>query len=344
MATSPATLAYGWRDFQFNADQSNPVLKILNLPALIFVFVFTICALPVAAQTKAIAITIDDLPYATLGPTHSDVAEARANIDKILETLKAHHVPVVAFVNEQKLQVDGQMDARVALLEQWLNAGVELGNHTYSHLDLNKNPETVCEDDLIKGEVVTQRLMKEHGKAERYFRHPFLRTGATIEQKHQFDAFLKSRGYIVAPVTIENLDWAFNGAYRQALKDGDRNAVAKIPNAYLAQTEADIGYYEKVADTLFGRPIAYVMLMHSDELNAMMLDKVLAKFEAHGYKFITLEEALKDPAYQTNDDYAEPTGAWENRWAKTLGKTQELKGSPEAPKWMWDLYNKASGQ
>jgi peptidoglycan/xylan/chitin deacetylase (PgdA/CDA1 family) len=233
----------------------------------------------------------------------------------------------------------------VALLEQWLDAGVELGNHTYSHIDLNKNPEPACEDDLIKGEVVTQRLMKEHGLTERYFRHPFLRTGATPEQKHQFDDFLKSRGYIVAPVTLEDLDWAYNTAYRQALKDGDRNEAKGVLDAFLTQVETDINYYEKMTQTLFGHPIAHVMLMHSDELNALMLDKVLAKFEAHGYKFITLEEALKDPAYQTADDYAGPYGSpWEHRWAKTLGKDQDLKGSPDTPKWVWDLYNKASMQ
>jgi hypothetical protein len=72
---------------------------------------------------------------------------------------------------------------------------------------------------------------------------------------------------------------------------------------------------------------------------------VLTKFEAHGYKFITLEEALKDPAYQTADDYAGPYGSpWEHRWAKTLGKEQDLKGAPDTPKWVWDLYNKAGGK
>jgi peptidoglycan/xylan/chitin deacetylase (PgdA/CDA1 family) len=308
-------------------------------------FALLLCSLPASAQSKTIAITIDDLPYATLGPSLSDVAEARENIGKILDTLKAHHVPVVAFVNEQKLQVDGQLDARVALLEQWLDAGVELGNHTYSHIDLNKNPEPVCEDDLIKGEVVTQRLMKEHGKTERYFRHPFLRTGATLEQKHQFDAFLKSRGYIVAPVTLEDLDWAYNSAYRQAIKDGDRDEAKRVLDAFLTQVETDINYYEKMTHALFGRDIAHVMLMHSDELNALQLDKVLAKFEAHGYKFVTLEEALKDPAYLTPDNYAGPFGSpWEHRWAMAFGKEQDLKGSPDTPKWVWDLYNKAGGK
>ncbi|HVZ17775.1 MAG TPA: polysaccharide deacetylase family protein, partial [Terriglobales bacterium] len=135
-----------------------------------------ICAfwVPLLGQTKTVAITFDDLPYATLGPSLADVYEARLNIRSILDTLKAHHVPVVAFVNERKLQVNDQMDMRIGLLEQWLDGGVELGNHTYSHANLNKTPLPEFEDEVIKGEVITSRLMKERGKTERYFRHPFL--------------------------------------------------------------------------------------------------------------------------------------------------------------------------
>jgi len=295
-------------------------------------------------QTKSIAITIDDLPYASLGPSLSDVYEARQNIRSILDTLRAHHVPAVAFVNEQKLMVNDQLDMRVGLLEQWLDGGVELGNHTYSHPNLNKTPLPEFEDEVVKGEVITRRLMKERGKDERYFRHPFLMTGDTLEHKHEFEAFLKSRGYIVAPVTMENLDWAFNSAYRQAIKDDESGTARKVLDAYLAQTDIDLDYYEKMTQTLFGHPIAHVMLMHSNQVNGMVLDQVLAKFEARGYKFITLEEALKDPAYQTADNYAGPYGyPWEHRWALTLGKDQDLKGAPDPPKWVWELYKKASG-
>jgi len=312
--------------------------------ALFIIVAFTAISLPLTAQNKTVAITIDDLPYSTLGAKVSDVNEAGKDIRSILDTLKAHHVPVVAFVNEQKLMVDNQLDVRVGLLQQWMDGGVELGNHTYSHADLNKTPLPQFEDEVIEGEVITRRLMKERGQQERYFRHPFLRTGDTLEKKHDFEAFLKSRGYIVAPVTLENLDWAFNAAYLQALKDKDRDTANTILDAYLAQMDVDFDYYEKMTQTLFGHPIAHVMLMHSNRINALMLDKVLAKFEARGYRFVTLDEALKDPAYQTADNYVGPYGyPWQHRWALTLGKDQDLKGAPDPPKWVWDLYKKASG-
>lgn len=304
---------------------------------LCFVFSCTFCF----AQTKSVAITIDDLPYSGLGPRVSDVKQAHQDIAKILATLKAHNVPVVGFVNEIYLNVDGQRDMRVALLKQWLDGGVELGNHTYSHVNINQVPESQAEDEVIKGEVVTQQLMKEHKEQERYFRHPFLRTGATLEQKHQFEAFLKSRGYTVAPVTIENLDWAFDAARHEALKEGDQEAAQKLLDGYLQQTESSIAYYEKLTNALFGHNIPYIMLMHSNQLNALMLDKVLSIFEEHGYKFVTVEEALKDPTYQTPDNYAGDDGKiWQDRWALSMGKYPNV-GPRESPKWMWDLYDKS---
>jgi len=293
------------------------------------------------AQTKSVAITIDDLPYSGLGQKASDVKQAHQDIAKILATLKAHNVPVVGFVNEIYLNVDGQRDMRVALLKQWLDGGVELGNHTFSHVNINKVPEWQAEDEVVKGEVITQTLMKEHGKQERYFRHPYLRTGATLDQKHQFEAFLKSRGYTVVPVTTENLDWAFDTARHEALKEGDQQAVQKVVDGYLAQTAASLEYYEKLTNAVFGRNIPYIMLMHSSQLNALMLDKVLSIFEEHGYKFVTVEEALKDPAYQTPDNYAGDDGKiWQDRWALSLGKNPNV-GPRESPTWMWDLYDKA---
>lgn len=294
------------------------------------------------AQTKSVAITIDDLPYSGLGSKPGDVKQAREDIAKILATLKSHQVPVVGFVNEIYLNVDGQRDMRVALLQQWLDGGAELGNHTYSHVNINQVPEAHAEDEVVEGEVITQRLMKENGKQERYFRHPFLRTGATLDQKQQFEAFLKSRGYTVAPVTAENLDWAFDTARRVALKEGDHATAERILDAYLAQTESSLEYYEKLTQALFGRNIPFIMLMHSNQLNALMLDKVLAEFEARGYKFVSVEEALKDPAYQTTDTYAGNEGKiWQDRWAFSLGKNLGMK-APESPQWMWDLYKKAS--
>ncbi len=311
-------------------------MKSLLLALLLF-------PLSLFAQTKTIALTFDDLPYAGLSDQVESVIQARRDIRSITDVLKQHHAPAVAFVNEIKLQVPDQIDMRVGLLDLWLDAGVLLGNHTYSHLDLNKNPEAKCEDEVIRGEVVSRRLTKARGLDYKYFRHPFLRTGANLDQKNAFEAFLKSRGYVVAPVTNENLDWLFNTVYQQALKDDDHDLANRVLAAYLVHTDVELDYYEKMVQMEFGRNIAHIMLLHANRLNGIMLDQVLAKFEARGYRFITVDEALKDPAYQTADNYTGVYGyPWPHRWAITLGKDPDFKNAPDPPKWVQDLYDKAT--
>jgi len=87
-------------------------------------------------------------------------------------------VPAIGFVNERKLQPGGSVDPRrVALLQQWLDAGLELGNHTFSHTDLHRASVQVFQRDVLEGEKVTRRLLAAKGNTPRYFRHPFLHTG-----------------------------------------------------------------------------------------------------------------------------------------------------------------------
>src|SRR5689334_16114350 len=89
-------------------------------------------ALPCAAAD--IAITFDDLPAQRM-------AHAQSLTPALLAQLTKRHLPVVAFVNGEKLLTDGKVDpARVALLDRWMDAGVELGNHTYSHRSLHRIP------------------------------------------------------------------------------------------------------------------------------------------------------------------------------------------------------------
>jgi len=129
------------------------------------------------APSRQVAITFDDLPIA--GVLRRDDAASRELTTKLLRAIGEHKVPVVGFVNEDKLLArDGSQNTeRVALLRRWLDGGLELGNHGYSHRDFNETPLDVFEADVLKGESVIRPLMKEHGQTPRFFRHPFLHTG-----------------------------------------------------------------------------------------------------------------------------------------------------------------------
>src|SRR3979411_166684 len=85
---------------------------------------------------RQIAITIDDLPA---GAANSMSALAITEMTaKLLATLRQQQIPVVGFVNEGKLYKWGEVDERIRALNMWLDAGFELGNHTFGHTSLNK--------------------------------------------------------------------------------------------------------------------------------------------------------------------------------------------------------------
>ncbi len=289
------------------------------------------------AQTKEIAITIDDLP---LNGKQFELARLRAMTNKLLAAIKRENIPVVGFVNESLLYVSGETDARIALLRQWSNAGVELGNHTFSHVGFKDTPLAQYEDDFVRGETVTRAVMKENNVKPRYFRHPFLQMGPTLEEEESFEKFITERGYRTAPITIDILDWMFRLAYANAITQHDTEMATRVTAEYFKYAGAKFEFCEQVTAQLFGRPIKHILLLHANELNADNFDQLTALFKARGYRFITLDDALRDPVYRFPDRY-KATSDWLSLWANSKGRALNPPPPPEFIQKIWDDSQKA---
>lgn len=290
--------------------------------------------------TRTMVVTIDDLPYVNIadGPY---LANARTATAKILTTLKKHKVSAVAFVIEGHLEEAGEREARIALLRQWVDAGVTLGNHTYSHRDFNRLTIEQFQDQIVKGDVVSRQLMRSRGPYQLYFRHPMTHTGDTREKKEAIEQFLTAHGYKITPHTIENSDFIFNVGYALAVQRRDETLAKRLRDTYLDFTIAATEFAEKISPQIFGREIPQTLLIHSNDINADTLDEMLQRFEARGYKFVSLDEVMSDPAYQTKDSLVIQTGpTWLFRWAKSKGLNLDFSADPEPAKWVMDLYNK----
>jgi peptidoglycan-N-acetylglucosamine deacetylase len=303
---------------------TRPEIEALRRLTLLF-----LTATLLSAQTRQVAITIDDLPRGGDRGSHS-FADLRALNDKLLAPFRAERIPVIGFVNEGAT-IEGRTplppsDLR-KILDLWLDSGADLGNHGYSHADINNVPLADYTADIVKGETVTRAALAARAKQLTYFRHPYLHAGATREAYDGLAQFLRQRQYIPAPVTIDDADYEFASAYlRPALHDRARAE-------YIPYMESVVRYFEAHSVEVVGHEIPQILLIHVSQLNADLMPDLLAMFKRRGYTFITLAEALKDPAYAQPDNYVGRGGfSWLHRWS--LAKGMRNVGEPESPAWV----------
>lgn len=255
--------------------------------------------------------------------------------ERLVAAIRRHRVPAIGFVNESKLsEGSGRTDpATVALLEMWLEDGLELGNHTFSHRDLHRASLEDWKDEVTRGETVTRTLLARRGLMPRFFRHAQLHTGRDLDTKRTTEKFLEERGYRVAPVTIDNSEWVFAKAYENASDRGEAALADRIAREYVPYMARTFDYFERQSRALFGREIAQVLLLHANSLNADRFDELARMMENRGYRFISLEEALRDAAYRTRETYTGAEGiTWLHRWALSTGRKKAiLPNGPLAP-------------
>jgi len=282
---------------------------------------------------RQVAITIDDLPagaaYSMSAPEITDMTS------RLLAILREHKIPAVGFVNEKKLYKIGEVDERIRALSMWLDSGLELGNHTFSHASLNQVGLKAWEDEIVQGETVTSLLLAQHKMKLRYFRHPYLDTGRDLETRRQAEAFLVARGYRIAPVTLDAWDWMYARVYEDARKRGDTALEQQLVSSYLSYSDAVFAYAEQLSKELVGYEPKQILLLHANELEADHLNELLDLMRKRGYRFITLEDALSDQAYSLPDTYVGEEGTdWLDHWATTRGKPAQ--GHPVFPAWVLD--------
>lgn len=290
---------------------------------------------------REVSVTIDDLPGPPAGLPADDVGTLKENTVKLLRSITRNRVPVVGFVNEGK--ITGRVDSaeRTAVLKMWLDANLELGNHTFSHPSLQRMPLAEYEENVIRGETLLKSLLGARHQTLRYFRHPFLQVGPNLETRQAFEKFLAERGYTIAPVTIDDDDYMFALVYAKAKARGDKAMMKRVVDAYLSNMDIMFDFFERLSVSVVGREIKQVLLIHANALNADHFDELVAMMKKRGYSFITLEEALQDKAYSLPDTYFGAWGiSWLHHWA--LARGMKRWPDPNPPDFINKEYERLS--
>jgi peptidoglycan/xylan/chitin deacetylase (PgdA/CDA1 family) len=295
---------------------------------------------PVEARDR-VALTFDDLPGLTKLKSQAYVTYFN---EALLRGLKRHHLPATGFVNEGKLD-DLDRAKQIRVLRRWVEAGMPLGNHTFSHESPNGITAEAYIADIKRGETITRPLLARHGEQLQWFRHPYLETGTPGEVKRKIDRWLGEHGYRIAPVTMENSDWLFAEPYDDAIARHDAAHAARIREAYLDYSAKMIDWYRRAAHELLGkRDFSFIMLLHSTRLNADSIDALAVLLRKNHLRGVSLRKAMSDPAYMLRDSYVGPDGIeWLERWSMDLHRElpwDSFTDPPAAIKTEYDRVDK----
>jgi peptidoglycan-N-acetylglucosamine deacetylase len=256
-----------------------------------FVFLWVFCGVCVAQK---IAITMDDLPLNGLLPP----GVTRVDITRdTLAVLKKRHVPpVYGFVNAKKLE--GNPDGAEAL-RLWA-AAEPVGNHTYSHMELEQNTAEAFERDIEEDEPALELLGAKNNW--HWLRYPYLHEGETVEKRRAVRAYLQAHGYRIAQVTLDWEDYLWNTAYARCVAKNDSKSIEWLQSSYLSTASEFLDLGREQAKLIYGHEINYVLLMHLGAFSSTILPDALNLLKKKGFKLVTLEEAESDAAYQGDPD------------------------------------------
>jgi peptidoglycan/xylan/chitin deacetylase (PgdA/CDA1 family) len=251
-------------------------MNIKSLTAKLLPFLVLLMLVPsmALAHKKTIVITIDDLPF---------VGEYRNfHLNMMIETLLKQEVPATGFIIASEVRNDNW-----AILHKFHDAGFSLGNHTFSHANLNK----LTVDEYIKEIKKADTLLAPVMTTPKYFRYPYLAM-SNGRKREAILCYLAQQEYQVAPITIDSKDFVFNQRLLSVPELNRRDYFKELKPLYLDFIWSQTVKAEEHNQYHHNAEQAQILLIHANLLNAYVLPDIIALYKEHGYEFVTLKEGL----------------------------------------------------
>jgi len=252
-----------------------------------------------AKETLEIAITFDDLPL------HGPIPQGETPLSiaqRVTAALKAAHL------NNVMGMVNGRWTANqpetIEALRVWRAAALPLGNHTWSHPNLNQLTAAQFEQEIAQNEPLLEQL--EPGGDWKWLRYPFLAEGDDPAKRAQVRRYLAAHGYKIAAVTTGFGDWQWTAPYARCVAAHDQKGIAELKRLYMQSARESVTFDRALSKALYGRDMPYVLLMHIGALDSYMLPQLLDVYRKAGFRFVSIQQAERDPFYRSDVDPSLP--------------------------------------
>jgi hypothetical protein len=246
-----------------------------------------------------IALTINRMVRSTADPDRDQddwcyTENTRENFEKLVNALKANGIPpTVDFLAGESFDL--------GLQEEWLRGGNLIGSLTYKGRSPKKGTAQEFIDTLSRNEKELAPVWSKFERKQKYFRYPSLKLGVDTQRPREIRAFLKQNGFVEVPATIDARDDYFSQPYCAALARGDKVCAnfisATFKSTLLERTQKARAAARKIA----GRDVKQILMIQANQLTSDLLDELLRWYKAMGVRFISIDEALGDPFYATED-------------------------------------------
>ena len=331
--TETGRSASAWSAFMALALISAVLLSVFSPDKAAFVNAQT--------RTKGKKIAVGFVSIPPVDRTENPPKDADATARLLIEKLKSHRIPAIGFLQGSMVS-DGERlyPVRANIARLWRDAGFEIGIGNFKHVWFYNTPFDEYVAGVEKNEAVARKILAEKNLPLRYFSYPYLNTGKNAEERDRFESWLNSRGITPVKYTIDNQEWMYSYAYDMARNDNDIGTMTEIRIEFIKYMSKMFDHFEAYSAEMFGRDIAQTMVLTPSRLVTDSADELFGMIERRGYKFVPMDEALKDEAYQTPENFYGESGiSWFERWQMLQGK--KLRDEPRIYKKVWETWEKS---
>lgn len=246
----------------------------------LIIIAFLVCSEIIYA--KEIAFSFDDAPREI---TPYLPVSVRSN-EIIFSLKKAGINQVVFFCNTKNFDEEGKLR-----VQQYIEAGHLIGNHSHSHFSLDKTSV----DDFWMDILAADRQLKLLKNFRPWFRFPYLHEGKTSEIRDSLRKKLKDFGYMNGYVTVDTYDWYVDRKLQEAKLKGKKIHLENLKKAYLKMIVEGVEFFNELAIKALKRSPRHMLLLHENDLNALFIQDLVSELRLKGWNFISPEEAYQDP-------------------------------------------------
>jgi len=225
-------------------------VKVALIVSVIFLvsFAYNPEGMPMQFPTnkKQVALTLDDGPHYLY-------------TEKILDILKQNKVKASFFL------IGARMIEYPSIVRRINSDGHTLGNHTYSHIRLDKYIDQRVDEEIAETSRVYENIV---GFVPKYFRPPGGRINKSVL------ATVEHYGLLSVGWSINANDFLYKD------QQVDEEFLEKKVSAIMALLERDL------------KPGAIILMHNGNEVSIKALPRVIEYVQAQGYQFVTLSEIM----------------------------------------------------